>query len=202
MKSTPPLALSDLVLAGHLGILTLSVPVTFKYLDRTEALSRSLAGTEALLIRLRQILGEDLKGRMDSLLAPRPSLILTAGGEHYEEQPAKPTTEAYRDQLHEFVSGNAEVLIAYHRGVVARNGWTRWARLVSWASLALSAWEVLALFSLAFVLKVKNVTLSDGWLLASFVPTAVALLGVFAGLSLALAHHDTIIRLKSEHEPI
>ncbi len=182
MRSTPPLTLSELVLAGHLGILTLSVPVTFKYLDRTEALSKSLAGTEALLIRLRQILGEDLKGRMDSLLAPRPSLILTAGGEHYEEQPAQPTAESYRDQLHEFVTENARVLIAYQRGIVARNGWTRWARLVSWASLALSAWEVLALFALAFVLKVKNIPLSDGWLLGSFGPTAVALVGVFAGL--------------------
>lgn len=186
-----------------MGVLTLSVPVTFKYLDRSEAFTKSLTGTEALLIRLRQILGDDLKRRIDALLAPTPSLVLTAAGERYTERAANPTTtEAYRQQLHEFVTGNSVVLLAYRRSLSARNGWTRWARVASWSALLLSGWEIVAAFALAFALKVKNLPLSDGLLIYSFLPTVLAIMGLLLGLGLASVHHDTIIQLKTEHEPL
>jgi len=193
-----------LVLAAHSLSIPVVVPVALKFADHSEWFQKSLAGTDALLLRLRQIMGESLRVRLASL-PPAPAttgLVLDERGDPQATRVLAITQgEAFRDIVHDFVREHIVTLSSYSTVQAARDSWARWARRVSWAGLLLSAWQTAAA---ALVLCAK--VLDWGWqtktVMLTLVPTIVLVFGTFVSLLLTLRHHDRIMNARRAYDPL
>jgi hypothetical protein len=182
-----------------------------KFGDRSEMFQKSLAGVGETMERMRRRVAAELEAEIASAF-PRPgavtqaSPILDGAGNRitaFVQGPAAlPSSEAFRNCIHEFASRDESSLRGYARLHSARDGWARAAKVVSWSVLIALAWELLA-FGLTGVACGLLKTQVDDWvLLSSFIPTgllAVLFIGSFAAM---LWNHDSILDIRRAHDSL
>ncbi len=182
-----------------------------KFGDRSEMFQKSLAGVGEAMERLRRRVATELEEAVASAF-PQPGAVAQAGpildaaGNHitgFVQQPVPfPASEAFRNCIHEYARRNESALRAYAELVQARDGWTRWAKAISWCVLALLAWELIAFGTTGVVCGLLKITLPRWALLSSYAPTGVLVVLFLLAFGSLLRNHDEILDIRRSNDAL
>jgi hypothetical protein len=177
-----------------------------KFGDRTETFQKSLAGTSEALTRLRRALAAELERDVEALVSQsmtRQTMVLDINGDAFTQSaPNVAASEAYRNCIHEFAVRQESSLAAYHALTTARDGWTRWARRISWSVILFFVWELLAFGLVGGATRLIDTTIPKALLLTSFAPTVLLACLLIAALVMTLRQHDRILDIRRTHDSI
>jgi hypothetical protein len=197
-----PSEAAQLALTIHAAILPAAALATRNYGDRSEWLQKSLTGLDALLVRLRQNLVLALVLKLNALpdpVMPPARLVVPATG----IEPVLPRGgEEYVNSMQDFVRENAETLLSYAAVLRAKSCWAWWAQIVSWCTLLLLGYELIALATWGLVTQLLEMEIPLKVSFATLVPSFL-LIGAFTLSLMGCAkHHDTIMRQREKHDPL
>ena len=180
-------------LGAHGVILSFSLVGLYRYSDRSSLFTKSLAGTDELLSRMRRYLATAIEDELTPIFdraESEPQIVLP---DVYTESPARPvSSDAFREAIRRFVYSDADILIDYGRVRRARLAWCFWARLLSWSVLGMSVWEFLCVSVLALTASPFSVKIPEFMATWLFVPTALLILTFFSCQAGLLHRHDVI----------
>lgn len=190
--------LLKLSLGIHGVILSLALAAFYRYSDRSELFNKSVGDIDDLLARMRRgvtLALEDALGPVFESAQSEPRIVLPTG---YSERPTSPVgSAAFQDALRHFMEANVRALVDYGLTFKARAAWSRWAKVLSWAMLALALWEALCFGILAINLIHQD--LSDRVPKLSFTPTAGLIALFFVCQGIMLRQHDVIYENKARY---
>jgi hypothetical protein len=185
--------LVNVALSIHAPLLLAAVAAYFKYGDRTELLSKSLQGTDAVLSRMRREIANELGDGLKPIFENPGTVPTMVGTDTYIERPVNPIgSEPYRSTIRDFVEDNANTLVNCRSLRAARDAWCFWARVLSWSILGLLLWQAVVTGSLALFDKVLEITIADHLIKLSAIPTTVGVITSLTPLPFLLKWHDVI----------
>jgi hypothetical protein len=192
----------NLALTFHASVLACAIAAYYKYGDRTEVFSKSLQGTDLVLVRIRQKITEDLTKSLKPVFESAGSVpTLIVPDSVYLERSLNPVgSERYLEGIREFVEHSSDSLSTYRSVFLARHGWCVWARVLSWSILILAIWQAAATGFIAFGCTLGEIQVPSWIIKASFLPTALASFSCFSALPFLLFHHDRISGFRERYD--
>ena len=110
-------------LGAHGAVLSFSLVGLYRYSDRSSLFTKSLAGTDELLSRMRRYLATAIEDELTPIFdraESEPQIVLP---DVYTESPVRPvSSDAFREAIRRFVYSDADILIDYGRVRRARFG--------------------------------------------------------------------------------
>ncbi len=197
-----PTDVLNAALGCHGAVFVGSATAFYKYGDRSELFSKSLAGAEAALVQMRSRIADELGRALAPLFTnpgTDPSPILDQTGSRYVERPINPVgSEAYKETVRDFCEGDSIVILHYRSLDRSLARWLWWARWISWTILLLTVWELVAC-ALGGLLRLGewSPALSIVW--ASFLPTAILMACFIVQLFALQHHHDGIMEIRGRY---
>ena len=183
----------NVALRIHAPLLMASLAAYYKYGDRTELLSKSMQGTDAVLSRMRREIANELGESLQNILENAGTVPTVVGAETYTERPVNPVgSESYRKAIHDFVENNTNVLCDCRSLRDARDAWCFWARVLSWSILGLLLWQSVVTGSFALFDKLLDVPIPDVLIKFSAIPTVAGVIASLGSLPFLLKWHDVI----------
>lgn len=170
-----------------------AIAAYYKYGDRTEITDRSLKRTKEAVDGLRayisRALAEAVRPTVERIVANAPSA---------ESALEEVRGESFLNDVSTFVNRDIEEILLYRSLLNAREGWSRWARRISWGIFALLI--IQAVFTFFFVVVVKM--LSHNISLRALVIT-LTVSGMIAGFCFLCAgamlyYHDQIAKYRDK----
>lgn len=195
--------LVNLALSIHGSVLLASIVAYYKYGDRTELVEKGLRGTDSTLAEMRRRIATELVDHIDEFFqSGRTVPTITAEDvPAYIERPTNPVrSEAFRETIREFVDGHSVVIAHYRILLLARDGWCKWGRFLSWALLLLVLVEIGIVGVLGYVDKLNGQQLPDGSIHWSWLPVALLVVTAVLPLPFMLRKHDIMTKYKIEYE--
>jgi hypothetical protein len=197
-----PTDLLNAALGFHGAAFVGAATAYYKYGDRSELFSKSLAGTEAALVQMRSHIADEL-GRVLAPLFASPGTdpypILDPTGSRYVERPLNPVgSEAYKEAVRDFCETYSVVIVHYRTLHRSCERWLAWARTISWTILLLTVWELVAC-AIGGLLKLDDWPPSFSVVAASFFPTAVFAACLIVQLFALQYHHDGIMDIRGRY---
>lgn len=185
-------------LGVHAVILPLALAAFYRYSDRSDLFNKSVGDIDELLARMRRGVTsalEDGLGPVFERAQSEPRIVLPTS---YTESPTNPVgSAAFQDALRQFMEQNVRSVVDYGRTFRAKASWSKWARVLSWAMLALAFWEALCFGILA--INLINGDFSDRVPTWSFSLTAGLIALFFVCQAMMLRHHDVIYESKTRY---
>ena len=198
-------ALVNTVLTAYGTVLFAGLVAYYRYGDRSEVVSRLLAGNQDTLDNLRRTISTGLALALEPVFATpgtTVSVVLNPQGQPYEEVEITPAgTESYRDAVFHFVGGNTTAVADLVILTRSLRKWRAWARYQSW-SIVVCLWAA-AIFGLGLfgVERLFGYQLPDPLIIASGVPLILTVFNCFLIMPFLLYHHDQIMKIRETYEP-
>jgi hypothetical protein len=197
---------AGLALKAHGAVWVAAAAAYYKYGDRTDLFEKAVRGNRSARQSIRDSVASDLGKQLQPVIrnaAGVRSSLLDAAGAYIEQSIDVTESEPFYQAIRDFVSASASALLDYKLILQATERWRIWARRLSHCILALVAWETFMLAAAVLILVLADLTMTaNKWLtIASFAPTAVAVLLLFVCLAVVHAKQGVIADVRERYDP-
>lgn len=190
----------NLALSIHGAVLLAAIAAYYKYGDRTDLIDKSLRGTDEVLVKVRQLIADELGETLGAIFDEPATVEIVVAAGTYTELPGNPVgSEAYRDCIREFVETASNTMVDCRVLRSARDSWCFWARFLSWAILCLLMWELVSCGLIAVLDKAFGVAIPDHVVNLTMLPTVVGVVAVVFPFPFLLKYHDVISSFKVKY---
>ncbi|MGA8160270.1 MAG: hypothetical protein WBD32_16260 [Acidobacteriaceae bacterium] len=149
--------------------------------------SKSLDGTKAALEAVLAVIAYDLGEQ----LLPWVQRVVAEGIDP-KALTAQSFGEEFSSAISDFVNGDIDYLMGYRKLSLAKRGWTKWAKRLSWFLLLAIGWQIVCTGAIYIWSNILGHPITDRALLSSIAPSVVAVLGCLTCIVLMLYYHDQI----------